>query len=95
MNNEHIGSSLDEFLDSCEDLENAEAIAIKRVIAYKIQQKMEKEKLNKTYLAKQLNTSRSAVDRLLDPQNTSITLQSITRVARFLNEPINRLLSIA
>ena len=95
MNNEHIGSSLDDFLDECGDLENAEAIAIKRVIAYKIQKKMEEENLNKTFLAKKLNTSRSAIDRLLDPQNTSITLQSITKVAKFLNEPINRLLSVA
>lgn len=81
MNNKHIGSSFDDFLEEEDLLADAEAVAIKRVIAYQIAQMMEAKHLSKTAMAKQMQTSRSALDRLLDPTNTSITLQTLERAA--------------
>lgn len=72
-----IGSSFDNFLEEEGMLADAEAVAIKRVIAYQIQEAMEKEKISKTEMAKRMKTSRSALTRLLDPLNTSITLATI------------------
>ena len=79
--NKHIGSSFDDFLEEEDILAETEAIAIKRVIAYQVSQLMKSEKLSKVAMAQQMNTSRSALDRLLDPQNTSITLQTLERAA--------------
>ncbi len=70
-----IGSSFDDFLE--EEGILAEAVAVKRVIAYRLEETMEKEHITKTEMAKRMNTSRSAVNRLLDPLNTSITLATI------------------
>jgi antitoxin HicB len=79
--NKHIGSSFDDFLEEEGLLAETEAIAIKRVIAYQVSQLMKTQNLSKVAMAKQMNTSRSALDRLLDPQNTSITLQTLERAA--------------
>lgn len=79
--NKHIGSSFDDFLEEEDLLAETEAIAIKRVIAYQVGQLMKTQKLSKVAMAKQMKTSRSALDRLLDPQNTSITLQTLERAA--------------
>jgi antitoxin HicB len=72
-----IGSSFDDFLQEEGMLAQAEAIAIKRVIAFQLEETMTKEHITKTEMAKRMKTSRSAVDRLLDPLNTSITLATI------------------
>lgn len=79
--NKHIGSSFDDFLEEDGILAETEAIAIKRVIAYQVSQLMKSKNLSKVAMAQQMNTSRSALDRLLDPQNTSITLQTLERAA--------------
>ena len=79
--NKHIGSSFDDFLEEGGILAETEAIAIKRVIAYQVSQLMKSKNLSKVAMAQQMNTSRSALDRLLDPQNTSITLQTLERAA--------------
>lgn len=60
----------------------AEAVAIKRVLAWQLEQAMQKQQKTKRAMAKQLRTSRSQLDRLLDPQNVSVTLETITRAAR-------------
>jgi DNA-binding Xre family transcriptional regulator len=72
-----IGSSFDEFLQEEGMLAQAEAIAVKRVIAFQLEETMAKEHISKTEMAKRMNTSRSAINRLLDPLNTSITLATI------------------
>lgn len=72
-----IGSSFDDFLQEEGMLAQAEAIAIKRVIAFQLEETMAKEHITKTEMAKRMKTSRSAIDRLLDPLNTSITLATI------------------
>nr|WP_176704664.1 helix-turn-helix transcriptional regulator [Candidatus Magnetococcus massalia]CRH08270.1 conserved protein of unknown function [Candidatus Magnetococcus massalia]CRH08337.1 conserved protein of unknown function [Candidatus Magnetococcus massalia] len=81
MSNPHIGSDFDDFLEEEGLLAEAEAVAIKRVIAFQVGQMMEKQHISKSELARRMNTSRSAVDRLLDPENRSITLQTMEGAA--------------
>ncbi len=84
----HIGSNFDDFLEDEGVLAEAEAIAVKRVLAYQLQELMKAQKLNKTQLAKRMNTSRSALERLLDPDNPSVTLLTLERAARALGKNI-------
>jgi antitoxin HicB len=81
MENKHVGSSFDDFLQEEGLMAEAEATALKRVLAYQIKQEMEFRHLTKTALAKMMKTSRSSVDRLLDPNNSSITLLTLENVA--------------
>lgn len=81
--NKHKGSSFDRFLEEENLLENAEAVAIKRVITFELLKKIKKIHLSKTEIAQKMHTSRSALDRLLDPNNTSITLSSLVKAAHF------------
>ncbi len=84
----HIGSNFDEFLAEEGMLSETEATAVKRVIAYQLSLFMEKNKLSKTEMAKRMQTSRSALDRLLDSTNPSITLQTMDRAARVLGKKL-------
>jgi len=88
MKNKHIGSSFDDFLEEEGLLAEAEALAVKRAIAFQIDQLMEEHELSKTAMAKKMQTSRSALDRLLDPQNASITLQTMERAALALGKKL-------
>jgi antitoxin HicB len=87
-NNPHIGSSFDDFLDEEDLLVEANEIAIKRVIAWQLQQEIESKHMTKTDVAKAMGTSRAAVDRLLDPNNTSVTLNTLSKAARILGKKI-------
>ena len=82
----HIGSSFDDFLEEEGILAETEAVAVKRVIAYQVSQIMEKKHISKAAMARQMKTSRSALERLLDPQNTSITLQTLERAAHVIGK---------
>jgi len=84
----HIGSRLDEFLEDEDLLAEAEAVATKRVIAWQIENLMIKEGLSKSRMARRMGTSRSALDRLLDPSNPSVTLLTIERAARALGKKV-------
>jgi antitoxin HicB len=84
----HIGSRFDEFLKEEGVLAEAEAIAVKRVIAFRLAKLMKDQKLTKTQLAKRMGTSRSALERLLDPDNTSVTLLTLERAAKALGTRI-------
>jgi len=75
------GSKFDDFLEEEGLRAETEATAIKRVIAYRIELEMKKAKLSKSDMALKMRTSRSALDRLLDPANASITLQTLERAA--------------
>ena len=88
MNNKCTGSNFDDFLEEEGLLQESETVAIKRVIAYALEQKMAKEKMSISRLAKELDTSRTAVSRILDPENTSITLNTIEKVAKYLGKRI-------
>jgi antitoxin HicB len=81
MESKHIGSSFDSFLQEEGLMAEAEATALKRVLAYQIKQEMELQNISKTALAKMMKTSRSSVDRLLDPKNSSVTLLTLENVA--------------
>lgn len=88
MNKNCIGSSFDSFLEEEDLLQEADSVAIKRVIAYALEQKMIAENITISRLAKELDTSRSAISRILDPQNTAITLNTIEKVAKYLGKRI-------
>jgi len=82
----HIGSNFDEFLDEEALLEGATAVAIKRVVAWQIQREMKAQKLTKTALAAKMNTSRAALNRLLDGTDTSLTLTTLSSAANALGK---------
>jgi DNA-binding Xre family transcriptional regulator len=86
MKNKHIGSSFDDFLEEEGIREEVETGAIKKLIAYQLQDTLRKEHLSKTELARRLETSRAAVDRLLDPYNESITLLTLKKAATVLGK---------
>ncbi len=88
--NQHknIGSSLDDFLASEGTLEQFQNTAIKEVLAWQITQEMERLKISKTEMAKQMNTSRAQLDRLLDPENESVTLHTLQKAALVLGRKI-------
>ena len=81
MKNKYLGSGFDDFLEEEGLRAEAEAAAIKRVIAYRIEMEMKRANLSKSALAEKMHTSRSALDRLLDPSNVSVTLQTLERAA--------------
>lgn len=86
--NPALGSDLDSLLDETQELSDVSAIAIKRVIAWELSEKMRAEKLSKTAMASRMATSRSALDRLLDPDNTSVTLHTLDSAARAVGKRI-------
>jgi DNA-binding Xre family transcriptional regulator len=88
MRKSHIGSNFDDFLREEGMFEAVEAAAIKRVIAFQIQREMKREALTKSDLARRMKTSRAAVDRLLDPAAPSVTLQTLSRVAKVLGKTL-------
>ena len=83
---DHSGSTFDSFLEQEGIREEVEAVAIKRVLAWQLERAMQKQKKTKQAMARQLRTSRSQLDRLLDPSNVSLTLDTITRAARALGK---------
>jgi len=76
-----IGSSFDSFLEGQGILQECEEQAIKQILADQIKSAMEKDCLTKSAMAHRMQTSRRALDRLLDPQNTSVTLHTLQRAA--------------
>ncbi len=82
MTNPYSGSNFDNFLAEEGILEEVSARALKRLLALQLAEIMETTKINKSQLAESLQTSRTQVDRLLDPTNTAITLASLDRLAR-------------
>jgi antitoxin HicB len=83
---QHTGSTFDSFLEEEGIREQVEAVAVKRVISWQIAQAMRKKKKTKQALARELRTSRSQLDRLLDPENVAVSLDTITRAATALGK---------
>lgn len=81
MNEQHLGSSLDDFLAEEGQLAEAEAVASKRVLAFQIAQLMAEQQLSKAEMARRMSTSRAAVDRLLDYNSESATLVTLEKAA--------------
>jgi antitoxin HicB len=84
----HSGSTLDSFLEQHGIREEVEAVAIKRVLAWQLEREMKKKHKTKQAMARELRTSRSQLDRLLDPRNTAVTLETITRAAKILGKKV-------
>jgi predicted XRE-type DNA-binding protein len=80
-NNPHIGSSFDDYLKEEGIYEDASAHAIKRVIAWQIEQAMKSQGITKVEMAKRMKTSRAQLDRLLDPNNDKVQLDTVQRAA--------------
>ncbi len=84
--NKHIGSDFDDFLEEEGFLAEVEATALKRVIVYQVEELMKRQQLTKTEMARRMQTSRASLNRLLDPSNPSITLQTLERAAAALGK---------
>jgi predicted thioesterase len=79
--NPHTGSSFDDFLKEEGIYERCTASALKRVLAWQIQQEMNSQHITKSAMADLMHTSRSQLDRLLDPESTGVSLETIHRAA--------------
>jgi len=79
--NQHTGSHFDDFLEEEGILEEVSAKAHKRLLALQLADIMKEKSITKTRLAKKLKTSRSQLDRILDPDNSAITIEVLERVA--------------
>lgn len=88
MNTKYLGSHFADFLKKEGLLIDAEAVALKRVVAFQIAQLMESNNISKTVLAKRMQTTRAAIERLLDPAHESVTLQTLERAAMALGKRI-------
>lgn len=84
MRPEHVGQDFSEFLDELGIREDVEARAIKEILADRIRDAMREQGLTKTAMAARMGTSRRALDRLLDPENISVTLGTMRRAASVL-----------
>jgi DNA-binding Xre family transcriptional regulator len=82
--NPRRGSSLDDFLTEEGLLEEATARAAKKALAWQFAQAMKEKNVTKAALARRMNTSRAQLDRLLDPENQSVTLKTLARAAEIL-----------
>lgn len=89
MKKKHLGSNFEDFLEQDGILEECRATAIKFKIARELEKAMDKQKISKADMAKRLKTSRTGIDRLLDPDNTSITLNTMAKVAHLLGKRID------
>ena len=89
MAKKNIGSSFDDFLKEEAMLEEVTAVAMKRVISWQIAQEMKAQLLTKTALAKRMHTSRAALNRLLDENDSSLTLTTLASAAAALGKKVN------
>ncbi|TMI88787.1 MAG: hypothetical protein E6H00_11590 [Bacillati bacterium ANGP1] len=85
---DHSGSSFDSFLDEEGIRGEVEAVAVKRVLAWQLENGRRKLGKTKQAMARELHTSRSQLDRLLDPRNVAISLDTIARAARVLGKRV-------
>lgn len=86
--NKHIGSSFDDFLEEENLLVETSAEALKRVLAWQISQYLEVNNITKTVFAQKMKTSRSQLDRLLDPENTNISLKTLVGTAKAMGKHV-------
>jgi len=94
MGKKNIGSSLDDFLQEETMLEDATAVALKRVIAWQIAEEMKAQQITKTELARRMHTSRAALNRLLDEADPSLTLTTLASAAAALGRKVSIQLAV-
>lgn len=84
----NIGKGFDSVLQEEGILEQITEVAVKRVVAFQIQAEMKRKNITKTRLAREMNTSRSALNKLLDPDNDSGTIKTLHRAAMVLGKKL-------
>ena len=89
MNHKNIGSNFDDFLQEEGILAEVERAAIKEVVASQILNLMSEQKISKVEMSRRMGTSRSALDRLLDPSNASVSLKTLDKAASSLGRKLN------
>ena len=87
--NKHIGSSLDDLLKEEGVFEEFEAAALKRIIAWQIAKEMKRRHMTKVAMAERMKTSRAQLDRLLDPDDGNVTIETLQRAATALGRKLN------
>ena len=90
--NKHIGSSFDDFLKEENLFVETSAEALKRVIAWQIANYLDQKNLTKSVFARKMKTSRSQLDRLLDPENTNISLKALVSTASAMGKHVQILI---
>ena len=88
MSKKHMGSSIDTFLKEEGIFEETQAMAVREVVAWQLAEAMKKQKISKNKMATLLKTSRTQVDRLLNPQN-DITISSLQRAAAMVGRRVS------
>ena len=88
MSKKHMGSSIDDFLKEEGIFEEAQAQAVKEVVAWQLAEAMKKQNISKNKMATLLKTSRTQVDRILNPKN-DITLRSLQRAAAMVGRRVS------
>jgi DNA-binding Xre family transcriptional regulator len=86
--NPHVGSDFEDFLREDDRLDEATALAVKRVLAWELQKAMKQQHVSKAELARRMKTSRAVIHRLLDENDPSVTLATITRAATVLGRSV-------
>ena len=89
LNEKHIGSDFEDYLAEQGVLEETTAVAVKRVLAFQIARAMKEQNLSKAAMARRMHTSRSALNRLLDPSFPSVTLLTLERAAPALDKKLH------
>jgi hypothetical protein len=84
LNKRHVGSSLESFLEEEGILESATTRAVKRVVAWQLAEEMKAKRMTKKRLAELMRTSRTQVDRILDPEKGNVTVETLERAATLL-----------
>ena len=86
--NPHIGSTFESWLDAEGIRQDVTGAAIKAVIAHQLAEAMKHRGITKSAMAEQMRTSRAQLDRLLDPDNGSVTLETLQRAAKILGREL-------
>jgi antitoxin HicB len=86
--NPHTGSRFEEFLKDEGIFDEVQAKALKRVLAEQLEESMQDENLTKLQMAKRMATSRSQLDRVLDPENVSVQLDTLIKAARAVGKEV-------
>lgn len=84
----NLGSTLTDFLNEEGIREQATAVAVKRVIAWQLQQTMKEKRITKTAMAAQMDTSRQQLNRVLNPEDGNVTIETLQRAAKVVGKSI-------
>lgn len=86
--NPHVGSDFDDFLREEKIFDESQAVAVKRVLSFQLERSMKKSRLTKSAMAKRMGTTRTQLDRLLNPENPSTTLATVVKAAGALGKRV-------